>query len=128
MKIAIALDQQQNIQSGHFGEACNYKIFEGNGKKWKAIYTLKNTLRNYDENQHGSTGKGKGIVKLLNEKGIQAAVSKQFGKNISIVRQYFVPIVTSINSAEVFLEHLDVDVCNKINQKETSSIKPLRIP
>ena len=128
MKIAIAVDHQDNIQSGHFGEAISYKIYQKKDDQWQFADTLQNDMRNYDEDQHGSKGKGKGVVKLLATRDIKAVVSKQFGQNIKIVGQYFAPIVTSVDSVAEFLELLNESTCNRIYQKNKMDIKPLRIP
>ncbi|MFO7863648.1 MAG: NifB/NifX family molybdenum-iron cluster-binding protein [Salinivirgaceae bacterium] len=128
MKIAIAVNNEGTIQTKHFGEAAAYLIFEKQKMNWSKIKTLQNTLQNYDEVKHGSTQKGEGVVKILKNEGIKAAVSQQYGKNIEIISQYFIPIITSTQRIEDFLKHLDATTCNKIAQTNANNSKGLRIP
>ena len=53
-----------------------------------------NQYKTFDEEQeHGSKKKGNTIVKFLREKGVNILVSMQFGKNIKIVNEYFIPVI-----------------------------------
>ncbi|NPA37788.1 MAG: hypothetical protein GXO47_13165, partial [Chlorobi bacterium] len=74
------------------------------GEKFLYVETVPNTLKEDDDDHHhhGDNKKGKGITRLLKEKGVKVLVSKQFGRNIKIIDQKFVPVITaSANIDEV---------------------------
>jgi len=93
-RFAFAVNEQNRFEKKHFGDADKYLIFEwdkdGFIKKEEAL----NRFRDYDETQaHGSKKKGGAIIGFLKEKGVKVIVSMQFGKNITLVNQHFVPII-----------------------------------
>ena len=94
IKIAIAINENNEIQQDHFGEAYQFKIYDLNTNAVITLETIDNPMRNFDKNTHGNAKKGQQIVQLLKENKVDAVISKEFGKNIKIINQNFVPIIT----------------------------------
>ncbi len=112
IRFAFAVSHAKAFESCHFGDADMYLIFEWNGEKIAFKNDLKNPYKNMDESQgHGSPKKGKAIIDLLKENDIQVMVSKQFGKNITLVNRFFIPIIIDKETIEdalnVLSQHLN---------------------
>ncbi|PLX25199.1 MAG: hypothetical protein C0599_01020 [Salinivirgaceae bacterium] len=106
IRIAIAINESQEIQNEHFGEAYEFKLFDLKAHAVIPQISIENPARNIDEHTHGNANKGKQIVKLLSENKVEAVVSQEFGKNIKIINQNFVPIITKNSTIEKTLSDL----------------------
>lgn len=58
--------------------------------------------------------------KLLNKKGVNILVSKQFGPNVALVNQHFIPVIISENQPqkviallEKHMDWIEDEYCNK---------------
>lgn len=94
IRLAMAVDHSRNFQTKHFGDADQYLIYEWQNNEIVFLYAEKNHYITYDEEvEHGLRKKGQAIIDLLKRKGVNVLVSRQFGQNIKILNQHFIPVV-----------------------------------
>lgn len=99
IRFAFAVNQINNFEAKHFGDADKYLIYEFNANEF--IFQLEqiNEFKSFDETTaHGSKEKGISIIKLLKENGVDVLVSKQFGRNIKMVNKHFIPVIINNDS------------------------------
>ena len=102
--IAFALSKKGTHESKHFGEADKFAIFLWQNNELVFRSEIQNPLKNFDEAQpHGDQKKGQGIIELLKAQKVNVVVSKQFGKNIRMINQHFLPVIAHGDTpSEVF--------------------------
>lgn len=94
LKFAFAVNKDNKLNKNHFGDADKYLIYEQVDNEIVLMGEVINHLKTFDEEQeHGSKKKGNTIVEFLRGKGINVLVSMQFGRNIKIVNEYFIPVI-----------------------------------
>jgi len=98
IKFAFAVNNNNKFQKNHFGDSEKFLIFRLQSGSLKLISEIKNSSLDIDE-KHGSQKKGEAIIVALKNEGVNVLVSMQFGKNISIINKYFIPVI--IYSEEV---------------------------
>ncbi|MFA9392904.1 MAG: NifB/NifX family molybdenum-iron cluster-binding protein [Prolixibacteraceae bacterium] len=99
IKFAFAVNQSDIFEARHFGDAEKYMLYEWNNHELLLCGELINRFKNTDEEQeHGSEKKGEAIIEMLRENEVQVLVSKQFGKNIKMVNQFFIPVIINEDS------------------------------
>ncbi|HKL31301.1 MAG TPA: NifB/NifX family molybdenum-iron cluster-binding protein [Tangfeifania sp.] len=121
MKCAFAVDHENNFLDQHFGEAQNFMIYSWENGKLIFREKLINPHRIVNEkNSHGIAQKGKDIIRLLEKKGVNILISKQFGPNLSLVNQHFIPVIISesqpykvIEVLEKHMSWIEDEHCNK---------------
>ncbi len=109
MKItfALALNNEGVFEKRHFGDTDKFAIYRFKNNELSFVEELPNTFKSMEEvYQHGSKKKGNAIIEFLKEKGVSVLVSKQFGKNIKMVNQHFVPVIISEDKPEQVLSIL----------------------
>ncbi|MBN2805785.1 MAG: hypothetical protein JXR22_03935 [Prolixibacteraceae bacterium] len=107
IRLALAVDHEQNFRPTHFGDAYQYLIYEWDNGVFQLITSENNPFKNQnEEGGHSLTQKGRAIIDFLKEKGVNVLVSKQFGLNIKLVNQYFIPIVIYSDTPEKVLSVL----------------------
>ena len=109
MKITFALALNNNgvFEKRHFGDTDKFAIYRIENKQLSFIEELPNSFKSMDEVQeHGSKKKGNAIIAFLKEKGVSVLVSKQFGRNIKMVNQHFVPVIIAEDKPEQVIEIL----------------------
>ena len=102
MVVAIAINSDGEVNNNHFGDAMGFLIYDVSALKCDFKCEIANELKDFDE-EHGSSEKGKRIVKVLQENNVEVVVSKQFGQNIRIVSKHFIPVVTQLSAPDEFL-------------------------
>lgn len=112
IKFAFALNNEHVFEKKHFGEAETFGIYQTSGNRLILSEMIQNPYRNIDETgQHGLTQKGHAIAEKLKEKDVNILVSMQFGKNIRVVNQIFVPVIIEEEKPEnvihILEKHLD---------------------
>jgi len=125
MKITFALALNNNgvFEKRHFGDTDKFAIYTYEKKELSFKEELINTFKSMDEVQeHGSKKKGNAIIAFLKEKGVSVLVSKQFGRNIKMVNQHFVPVIIAEddpeNAVEVLQKHMNWFEDELQNRKE----------
>ena len=109
MKItfAFALNNDGVFEKRHFGDTDKFAIYTFNKHELSFVEELPNSFKTMDEIQeHGSKKKGNAIISFLKEKGVSVLVSKQFGRNIKMVNQYFVPVIIAEDKPDHAIEVL----------------------
>jgi len=107
IRFAFAVNEQNKFESKHFGDADKYVIYEWVNNKFNEISEEVNASKNIDEsNVHGSKTKGNTIIDFLKQKGVKILVSKQFGKNINLVNQHFVPVMVKTENIQETIQEL----------------------
>jgi predicted Fe-Mo cluster-binding NifX family protein len=98
MKCAFAVTNENIFSEQHFGEAEYFLIYEWKNDTFRFSEKLINPHRQLKENfNREASEKGKAIINLLRKKDVNILVSKQFGPNLSVVNQHFVPVIISDN-------------------------------
>jgi predicted Fe-Mo cluster-binding NifX family protein len=94
IRFAYAVNHADHFETKHFGEADKYLIYEWGNNEFIFLKEESNRFKNFDEEQaHGSQKKGRQIIEFLQKEGVQVLVSRQFGKNIQMVNQDFIPVI-----------------------------------
>ncbi len=104
---AFAVNKHNEFEKKHFGDSEKFVIYRWDGEDFNIASEEENIFKDLDEtHSHGSKKKGKEIIKFLKGKGVKAFVSKQFGRNIKLINQHFIPVITSDNNIEDVLRVL----------------------
>lgn len=99
IRFAFAVNDTNNFELKHFGDATKYLIYEFINGNFKLILEEINTLKSVDEeSNHGSTKKGNSIINLLKKNNVKILVSRRFGQNIKMVNQHFIPVIIYNNN------------------------------
>ncbi len=107
LKIAFALNDENQFEKKHFGDADKYTIYLLTEKACTLITEEKNQFKDLDETHvHGSRKKGQSIIEFLKGKDVSTLVSRQFGVNVKMIIKHFVPVIVYEESPE--------QVCNTL--------------
>ncbi len=111
IKFAFAVNHSDVFEAKHFGDADKYLMYEYADDDLKFVSEQINTVKTLDEEpHHGSGKKGNAIINLLKENEVKVLVSRQFGKNIKMVNQHFIPVIISSDTVEntlaVLIKHI----------------------
>ena len=107
---AFAVNETNQFEKKHFGDADKYLIYKQNGDEIKSFSEEINIFKTFDEEvEHGSKKKGDAIIKFLKKRDVNVLVSRQFGRNINRVNNHFIPVKISVDQPD---EVLDVLVKN----------------
>jgi predicted Fe-Mo cluster-binding NifX family protein len=109
MKItfALALNEDGIFEKKHFGDSDKFAFYTYTKNELKLKEELPNIHKSMDEvHEHGSKKKGNAIISFLKEKGVNVLVSKQFGKNISMINQHFIPVIIVEKNPDQVIEIL----------------------
>jgi predicted Fe-Mo cluster-binding NifX family protein len=94
LTFAFAVNTENLFERRHFGDADKYLFYEQKDGELAFLSETPNRFRDLDEEVgHGSKRKGKAIIEFLKEKGVHVLVSKQFGKNLKLVNEHFIPVI-----------------------------------
>lgn len=116
IRLAIALTDKLTLPEKHFGESDKFFIYETCGRAMRFLKSIPNPYRDIEEDDHGNPQKGKDIAMLLKQSDIEAVVSIQFGKNITIVSQHFLPVIVKSNKLEQVKKALEYH-CNDMKEQ-----------
>ncbi len=93
IRLAFAVSNDAKFENTHFGEADKYLIYEMTRSNITFLFEHINAHKTTQiDKQHGLESKGKAISNCLLEHQVQVLVSRQFGPNIKLINQHFVPI------------------------------------
>ena len=111
IRFAFAVNEQKQFHKKHFGDADIFLIYEFVDGEFIVVSEEINIFKDFDEiKTHGSQKKGNAIIGFLKEKGVRVLVSQQFGKNIKMVNQHFIPVIATINSVDEIKHELTKQV------------------
>lgn len=108
---AFAVNKANQFVKQHFGDVDKYLIYEYSNSKFSLISHQINNFKNLDEKHiHGSREKGNSIIKLLKKNKVQVLVSPQFGLNIKMINEHFIPVALhnckTENAFEILLANM----------------------
>jgi predicted Fe-Mo cluster-binding NifX family protein len=122
IKFAFALNSENEFANRHFGDSDKFIISEWTGNGFTEFVTEKNTFKDSDdddhEHHHGDKKKGQQIIKFLKGKNVKVLMSKQFGKNIKIINQHFIPVITSSADLDHAMQKLPEHISTIVEQLE----------
>lgn len=96
LRFAFAVNNDNQFERKHFGDADKYMIYQQYNDKMVLVSEEPNSFKLLDEEiEHGSKRKGKAIIDFLKEKNVNILVSQQFGKNIKLINEHFIPVIIS---------------------------------
>jgi predicted Fe-Mo cluster-binding NifX family protein len=103
LRFAFAVNNNNQFEKKHFGDADKYLVYQLESDKIVLSSDEPNRFKLLDEKvEHGSKRKGKAIIEFLKEKNVNVLVSQQFGKNIKLINEHFIPVkISSENPDEV---------------------------
>jgi predicted Fe-Mo cluster-binding NifX family protein len=104
--IACATDNEKHFPDKHSGEATFFMIYKIDGIKAEFITRIENTSP--EERMHGDPQKAKGVVGLLKKRNVDVIVSKQYGKNLTRIKDKLVPVIIRTDKIED-----GIGLCNK---------------
>jgi predicted Fe-Mo cluster-binding NifX family protein len=94
IKFAFAVNSDNEFKKNHFGDTEKFLIYEVESGRLKLLSEDINIFRNMDETkEHGSKKKGIAIIDSLKKKGVNVLVSIQFGRNIKMINEHFIPVI-----------------------------------
>jgi len=104
IRFALAVNRTNKFEAKHFGDVDKYLIYEYNNDVFTLVSVQINKFKNQDnEHNHGSKEKAKSIIEILKINGVKVLVSPQFGGNIKMINQHFIPIaIRNLDSENVF--------------------------
>lgn len=100
---AFALNNDNQFEASHFGDAHKYAIYKQIDDQIVFIKEIENIHR---KGAHGDSNKGNSIIKFLEEHNVNVVVSREFGKNIIMVNKHFIPILISSEQPDKVVEVL----------------------
>ena len=111
LQFAFAVNNENQLEKKHFGDADKYLIYHQESDKLVLSSEEPNRFKLLDEEvEHGSKRKGKAIIEFLKEKGVNVLVSRQFGKNIKLINEHFIPVIVSSEKPDevvrILIRHL----------------------
>ena len=122
LRFAFAVNREGHFEKKHFGDADQFLIYEINADEddINLVTSLENRIKQqYGEQKHGLPEKGKAIIALLTEHEVDILVSRQFGKNITLVNEEFIPVIITRETPEevinVIRQHIKWLEDEKIN-------------
>ncbi|MCD4695077.1 MAG: hypothetical protein K8S16_02455, partial [Bacteroidales bacterium] len=96
LRFAFAVNSENQFEKKHFGDADKYLIYHQESDKLVLSSEEPNRFKLLDEEaEHGSRKKGKAIIEFLKGKNVNVLVSRQFGKNIRMINEHFIPVKIS---------------------------------
>ena len=93
LRFAFALNTKNQFEKDFFGNADKFMIYELVSGKLEVIFEIENEFKDETVNNPGiNEQKAENITKKLIANDVKVIVSKQFGENIKLVNEYFIPI------------------------------------
>jgi predicted Fe-Mo cluster-binding NifX family protein len=93
LRFAFALNKENHFEKQFFGNADMFVIYELVSGKLEKVFEIENEFKDETINNTGiDEKKAENITKKLIANDIKVIVSKQFGQNIKLVNEYFIPI------------------------------------
>jgi len=100
---AFALNNENQFEASHFGDAYKYAIYKQDDNQ---IIFIKEIVNIHRKGAHGDSKKGNSIITFLEEEGVNVIVSREFGKNIIMVNKHFIPVLISSENPDKVVEIL----------------------
>jgi len=93
LRFAFAINNENQFEKQFFGNADKFVIYELISGKLQKVFEIENECKNETFNNTGiDEKKAENITKKLIANDIKVIVSRQFGQNIKLVNEYFIPV------------------------------------
>ncbi len=92
LKFAFAVNNDLSFNNRFFGEADKFLVYKLNGSKIEYDGEIENKREIKEKELTESNLKTDAIFKDLISNEIKVIVSKDFGKNLKLVNEYFIPV------------------------------------
>ncbi|MFP4023672.1 MAG: NifB/NifX family molybdenum-iron cluster-binding protein [Thiohalospira sp.] len=93
LRFAFALNENNQFDKQFFGNADKFKIYELVSGKLEEVCEIENEFKDEIINNKGTNEQKAGnITQKLIAEDVKVIVSKQFGENIKLVNEYFIPV------------------------------------
>ena len=107
LRFAFAVNKNDQFEKKHFGDADKYLIFRQEDDKIVFLSEEINRFKLMEEEvEHGSKRKGNAIIDFLKGKDVNVLVSKQFGQNIKLINEHFIPVINYSEQPDEVLQIL----------------------
>lgn len=101
LRFAFAVNNENQFKDCFFGDADKFLIYQFASGKLELIHEIINNNKSEQKkNDSDNNKKVDIIIKHLLDNDIKVIVSKQFGENIRIINEYFIPVIISSESPE----------------------------
>ncbi|MFP4489023.1 MAG: class I SAM-dependent methyltransferase [Bacteroidales bacterium] len=112
IRFAMAVDRDNNFDIKQFCCAHNFKIYEWFDKDFSYVKDLINPFRHEEENEmKDRTKKGQVLTGLLKKESVDVIVSCNFGDNIEMAVNNFIPVIvpsdTPAKARSVLTKHIE---------------------
>ena len=105
LRFAFDVNNDNHFEDGFFGDADKFLIYQVVSGQLEQIYEVVNDNKSeLKENNSDNNEKVDILIKHLLENDIKVIVSKQFGENLRIVNEYFIPVIISSENPEEAVE------------------------
>lgn len=105
LRFAFAVNNENHFEDCFFGDADKFIIYQLVSGQLEQIYEVVNDNKSeLKENNSDNNEKVNILIKHLLANDIKVIVSKQFGENIRIVNEYFIPVIISSENPEEAVE------------------------
>ena len=103
--LAFAVSNDNQFERKHFGDAEKYLIYKYVSDGIVLVDEHPNIFKEMDEgHHHGSKKKGNAIIDFLKGKNVNVLVSQQFGKNIRMINEHFIPVKISLEKPDKVIQ------------------------
>jgi predicted Fe-Mo cluster-binding NifX family protein len=101
ISIAFAVNADGRFEEKHFSHAEKFMIYEWANSELFLLDEASNAFKIFDADQTDvSSGNCVSITDLLKKRNVSVLVSRQFGKNIQMVKHLFVPVIINSETPE----------------------------
>ena len=120
--IAFSTDDGKNFNTGHFGMAKYYYIYNFGREKQEIVEQRKNVDFKGDESmKHGDPEKAKATSSVL--EGVDVLVGRKFGPNLPRILKRFVCIVVRRNTIDDAIELINRNLDTIVQEKNNRNRK-----
>jgi predicted Fe-Mo cluster-binding NifX family protein len=104
IRFAFAVNHAGRFETEHFGNANKYLIYEWANNEFIFIMEEINNFISFDDIEvSGLSNKGMACINLLEKTDVKVLVSRQFGKNIQLVNNLFIPVIVNSETTDEVL-------------------------
>jgi predicted Fe-Mo cluster-binding NifX family protein len=101
IRFACAVNHAGLFETKHFGNADKYLIYEWTNDDFIFIKEETNSFNGLDDVKlSGLSNKGLACVNLLNNVGVKVLVSRQFGDNVKMINNFFIPVLVNYETPD----------------------------
>jgi len=109
LKFAFGVNSENQFEDCFFGDAYKFLIYKDISGKLTQIDEIVNKFNSIDYNLQNNK-KASNLIEYFLSNDIKVIVSKQFGGNIKIINEYFVPVIISSENPEEVVEIINAHI------------------